>query len=95
MDEEGLMLLAVDAGAEDFFTQDGGYEIITPPEAFPAVFDVLESAKIPMVSAEVTLLPQVTTALTNPDDIKKMKKMLDLLEEEDDVQQVYHNWEDE
>lgn len=94
-DEESLMLLTVDAGAEDFITQEEGYEIITPPESFSLVREAVESAKIPMVSAEVTMLPQMTTALTDPEDIKKMRKLLDLLDDEDDVQDVYHNWENE
>jgi transcriptional/translational regulatory protein YebC/TACO1 len=59
------------------------------------VREAVENAKIEMVSADITMLPQVTAALTDPEDIKKMRKLLDLLDEEDDVQSVYHNWENE
>jgi YebC/PmpR family DNA-binding regulatory protein len=92
-DEESLMLLTADAGAEDFIVQDGGYEILTSPDGFSAVRDAIENAGIPMVSAEVTMLPQTTVTLTTPEELKHMNKMLDLLDEEDDVQNVYHNWE--
>ncbi|MCL1843977.1 MAG: YebC/PmpR family DNA-binding transcriptional regulator [Defluviitaleaceae bacterium] len=93
LSEEELMLLTADAGAEDFFTQDGGYEILTSPEGFSGLREALEAAKIPMVSAEITMLPQTYTSLTSPEDLKHMNKMLDLLDEDDDVQNVYHNWE--
>jgi YebC/PmpR family DNA-binding regulatory protein len=92
-DEETLMLLTADAGAEDFIAQEGGYEILTSPENFSVVRESLENKNIPMVSAEVTLLPQTTVSLSTPEDLKHMNKMLDLLDDEDDVQNVYHNWE--
>ena len=91
--EEDLMLLALDAGADDFIVQEEGYEIITSPEEFPAVRDALESESIPMVSAEVVMLPQTITTLEEPEDIKKMQKLLDLLDDDEDVQEVYHNGE--
>ncbi len=94
-DEETLMLLTADAGAEDFVAEDEGYEITTPPESFSTVRDAVEAAGIPMVSAEVTMLPQTTAKLDDPEDVKKMRKLLDLLDDEDDVQDVYHNWEGE
>jgi len=96
VDEDELMLLALDAGAEDFVAQEEGYEITTTPEAFSQVREAVEQAGIPMLNAEVTLLPHTTTTLTDPLDIKKMRKLLDLLDEEDDVQDVYHNgeWEE-
>lgn len=91
IDEESLMMLALEAGADDFLAEDEGYEIITQEESFFAVHEALEKAKIPMVSAEVTMIPQTYTELSDPEDIKKMTKLLDLLEEDDDVQNVYHN----
>ena len=94
-DEDDLMLLTADAGAEDFITQDEGFEIITAPEAFSQVREAVELAKIPTVSAEITMIPQVYASLSDPEDIKKMRKLLDLLDDEDDVQDVYHNWENE
>jgi len=95
VDEDELTLLALDAGASDFTAEEEGYSIITAPDAFSAVREALESAGVEMVSAEVTMIPQTYTALTDPEDIKKMNKLLDLLDEEDDVQEVYHNWENE
>ena len=93
MGEEDLMLLTADAGADDFITQEGGYEVLTPPDGFSAVREALEQANIPMVSAEITMLPQTYTVLSTPEELKHMNKLLDLLDDEDDVQDVYHNWE--
>jgi YebC/PmpR family DNA-binding regulatory protein len=93
VDEDELMDSALEAGASDFVTSDEGYEILTEPEDFSAVREALEALKVPMVSAEVTKIPQTETTLTNPDDVKKMNKLLDLLDDEDDVQNVWHNWE--
>jgi len=91
--EEDLMLLTADAGADDFITQDGGYEIHTSVTDFSAVRQAIEDANIPMVSAEVIMLPQTWVNLTTPEELKQMNKMLDLLDEDDDVQNVYHNWD--
>ena len=93
--EDELMLLALDAGASDFTAEEEGYEILTAPDDCSKVREALEAAGIPMISAEVTMLPQTWTALHTPDEIKKMRKILDLLDEDDDVQNVYHNWENE
>ncbi|MCL2839476.1 MAG: YebC/PmpR family DNA-binding transcriptional regulator [Defluviitaleaceae bacterium] len=93
MDEESLMLLTVDAGADDFIVQDGGYEVLTAVDGFSVVREALESANIPMISAEVTMLPQTYSTLTTSEELKSMNKLLDLLDDEDDVQNVYHNWE--
>ena len=93
MDEESLMLLTADAGADDFVAQDGGYEILTSVAGFSAVREALEAAGVPMISAEITMLPQTYSALSTPEDLKSMNKLLDLLDDEDDVQNVYHNWE--
>jgi len=92
-EEDELMLLSVEAGAEDFVVQEEGFEITTSPEAFSQVREAIEEAGIDMVSAEVTMLPQTVTTLTDPEDIKKMRKLMDLLDDEDDVQDVYHNGE--
>jgi len=91
--EDDLMLLTADAGADDFIVQDGGYEILTPVDGFSAVREALEAANVPMVSAEVTMLPQTYSTLSTPEELKGMNKLLDLLDDEDDVQNVYHNWE--
>ncbi len=94
MDEDELMMMAIEAGAEDFAVEDDCYEITTSPEDFSAVREALEANNIPMASAEVTKIPQTYTTLTNEEDIKKMNKLLDMLDDDDDVQNVYHNMEE-
>lgn len=94
MKGDDLMLLALDAGAEDFNEEDDSFEILTEPDTFGAVTDELEKAGIPMVQAEVTMIPQTYVQLSDEQDIKNMQKILDLLEEDDDVQEVYHNWDE-
>ena len=84
--------LALDAGAEDFTEDEESYEILTDPESFSDVRLKLEEAGIEMASAEVTMIPQTYVELTKEEDIKNIQKTLDLLEEDDDVQDVYHNW---
>ncbi|MCL2527422.1 MAG: YebC/PmpR family DNA-binding transcriptional regulator [Defluviitaleaceae bacterium] len=95
VDEEELMLLTADAGADDFIVQEEGYEIHTSVTDFSAVRQAVEDAGIAMVSAEVTMLPQTWVNLTTPEELKQMGKMLDILDEDDDVQSVHHNWEEE
>ncbi len=94
MDADELMMLALDAGAEDFADEEDSYEIITTPDDFTAVREALEKENISMASAEVTMIPQNYVELTNEDDIKKMNRILDMLDEDDDVQSVYHNWDE-
>jgi len=93
VDEDELMMTALDAGARDFAAHDEGFEIITDPTDFSAVREAVEGAGFPILSAEITMLPKLTATLQDPEDVKKMNKILDLLEEDDDVQDVYHNWE--
>ena len=85
---DDLMMLALDAGAEDFSEEDDSYEIITLPDDFSAVREAIEAEKIPMASAEVTMLPQTYVTLTDENDIKQLQRTLDLLDEDDDVQDV-------
>lgn len=94
MEADDLMMLALDAGAEDFADEEDSYEVITEPDDFSAVREALEAKNIPMASAEVTMIPQNYVELTSEDDIKKMNRILDLLDEDDDVQNVYHNWDE-
>ena len=94
MDEEELMMAALDAGAEDFAAEEDSYEITTAPDDFSAVPETLEAAGIPMASAEVTMIPQTYTELTDEEDIKKMNKLLEMLDDDDDVQNTYHNWDE-
>ncbi|MBE5967730.1 MAG: YebC/PmpR family DNA-binding transcriptional regulator [Lachnospiraceae bacterium] len=91
---DDLMMLALDAGAEDFAEEDDSFEILTEPETFSSVRENLEKAGIPMAQAEVTMLPQTWVELSEEQDIKNMQKILDLLDEDDDVQEVYHNWDE-
>jgi YebC/PmpR family DNA-binding regulatory protein len=94
MDADELMMIALDAGAEDFSDEEESYEIITAPEDFSAVLEALEAAKVPMLEADVTMIPQTWVELTDETDIKNINKTLDLLDEDDDVQNVYHNWDE-
>lgn len=91
-DADELMMLALDAGADDFNEEEDCYEILTSPEEFDAVNQALADAGVTFASAEVTMIPQTTVDLTSEDDIKKMNRILGLLDEDDDVQNVYHNW---
>lgn len=94
MDADELMMLALDAGAEDFTESDDSFEILTAPEEFSAVRLKLEEEGISMADAEVMMIPQTYVELTSEDDIKNIQKTLDLLDEDDDVQDVYHNWDE-
>ena len=94
MEADDLMMLALDAGAEDFSEEDDSFEILTAPEDLTAVREALEKEGIAMAEAEVTMLPQTYTALSDENDIKFLNRTLDLLDDDDDVQAVYHNWEE-
>ena len=94
MEADDLMMAALDAGAEDFAEEEDSFEILTDPDAFSEVREALEAQGIPMVSAEVTMIPQTWVTLEKDEDIKNIQKTLDLLEEDDDVQEVYHNWDE-
>ena len=94
MDADDLMKMALDAGAEDFSEEEDSFEVITAPDDFSAVREALEAENIPMASAEVTMIPQTYVSLTDEKDITNIQRILDLLDEDDDVQEVYHNWEE-
>ena len=94
MEADDIMMLALDAGAEDFSEEEDSYEIITSPDDFSAVREALEKEKLPMASAEVTMIPQNYVTLTDENDIRQLQRTLDLLDEDDDVQDVYHNWDE-
>ena len=94
MDADDLMMMALDAGAEDFSEEEDCFEIITDPDDFSAVREALEKENIPMAEAEVTMIPQTYVELTDEKDIKNLQKTLDLLDEDDDVQYVYHTWDE-
>ena len=91
-DADELMMLALDAGADDFNEEDDCYEILTSPEEFDAVNQALADAGVTFASAEVTMIPQNYVDLTSDNDVKLMNRILDMLDDDDDVQEVYHNW---
>lgn len=90
-DADEFMMTALDAGAEDFNEEDDSYEILTAPDDFSQVREALEQAEVPMAQAEVTMIPQTYVELTDENDLKMFNRILDLLDEDDDVQAVYHN----
>ena len=94
MEADDLMMTALDAGAEDFSEEEDSYEIYTAPEDWEAVNNALNEAGVSMVSSEVTMIPQNWVELTDETAIKNLQRTLDLLEEDDDVQAVYHNWDE-
>lgn len=92
VDEDEMMILALEAGAEDFMEEDEYYEILTSPSDFSKVCDELEKAGLEFASSEVTMLPATYTELTDPESIEKMEKLIERLEDQDDVQNIWHNW---
>ena len=90
-DEDEMMMMALDAGAEDVKVDDDVYEIYTAPNDFSTVRENLEKQGMTFLSADVQKIPQNTVAVSDPDTVLKIQKMLDLLEENDDVQNVFHN----
>ena len=94
MDADDLMMMALDAGAEDFAEEEDSFEILTDPDEFGTVREALEKEGIAMASAEVTMIPQNYVTLTDENDIKFLNRTLDLLDDDDDVQAVYHNWDE-
>ena len=94
MDADDLMMMALDAGAEDFSEEEDSFEILTAPDDFSKVRETLEKEGIPMAEAEITMIPQNYVTLSDENDIKFLNRTLDLLDEDDDVQAVYHNWDE-
>ena len=94
MDADDLMMLALDAGADDFSEEEDSFEVLTAPESFSVVREALEKEGIPMASAEVTMLPQTYVTLTGDADLTNIQRILDFLDEDDDVQEVFHNWDE-
>ncbi|MBQ7036738.1 MAG: YebC/PmpR family DNA-binding transcriptional regulator [Clostridia bacterium] len=90
-DEETLMMEALDAGADDFSAEDDFFEIVTAPENFGAVREAIENGGYKIASAEIMRLPQTTVTLSAEEDLKNMNKLIEMLEDNDDVQNVYHN----
>ena len=93
-DEETVMDAALEAGAEDFNFEDGDvFEISTDPNELGKVRDALEAKGYSFLSAEVAYVPSTLTSLTDEEAITKMEKLIDMLEENDDVQNIWHNWD--
>ena len=95
LDEDTVMMDALDAGADDMQAEDEVFEVYTDPDAFAAVTEALETKGYTFLEAGVQMVPQNYIKLENEEDIKNMEKMIDLLEEDDDVQNVWHNWDNE
>ncbi len=94
LDEDAVMEAALEAGADDFEADGPVFQVTTAPDSVSAVAEVL-GEKYKLLSAQAEMVPQTYIALTDETDIKNMRKMLDLFEDNDDVQNVYHNWENE
>ena len=94
LDEEEVMMDALDAGAADFVAEDTYFEIQTEPDDFSAVRTALEEKGYTFASAQVENVPQTTVKLEKEEDIINMNKLIDALEDNDDVQNIYHNWEE-
>ena len=95
LDEDTVMMQALDAGAEDFLADEETFEIYTAPDDFSAVREALEKLGYEFVEAQVEMVPQNYITLEKEEDMAQMRKLLDGLEDNDDVQAVWHNWENE
>ena len=94
LDEETVMMQALEAGAADFQVDENIFEIYTDPDDFDTVKDALKAEGLEFLEAEIQMVPQTYTTLTSEDDIKNMEKMLEVMEANDDIQDVWHNWEE-
>ena len=94
MDADELMMIALDAGAEDFEEEEDAFTVYTSPDDFSTVREALERAGIPMASANVSMIPQTYVELSSEDAVKDLNRILDMLDDDDDVQEVYHNWDE-
>ena len=93
LDEDTMLMDALDAGADDMQSEEEAFEIYTDPDAFNAVHDALEQKGYTFLSAQVEMVPQNYVKLESEEDVKNMEKLIDMLEDNDDVQNVYHNWD--
>ncbi|MBQ1312151.1 MAG: YebC/PmpR family DNA-binding transcriptional regulator [Blautia sp.] len=94
LDADELMMAALDAGAEDFSEEDDAYEILTAPDDFSVVREAVEKTGAPIVEAQVAMIPQTYVELTDEKAIKDMQRILDCLDDDDDVTDVWHNWDE-
>ena len=93
-DEDAVMMDALDSGADDFTAEEGIYEVLTAPENFSVVREELENRGYSFLTAEIQMIPQTSVELTDEEDLKNMNKLIDMLDDNDDVQNVYHNWDE-
>ena len=91
--EDDVMMDAMDAGADDFEAEDDCFTIYTQPDDFNAVADAMTKKGYAFASAQTEMVPSEYKKLDNPDDVANMEKMLDIFEDDDDVQNVWHNWD--
>ena len=94
LEADDLMMIALDAGADDLQEEEDSFEILTSEGDFEAVCQALKAEGIPTVSAEVTMIPQNYVSVTDEKSVKGIRRILDILDDDDDVQNVYHNWEE-
>ena len=92
-EEDDVMMDAMDCGADDFEAEEDCFTVYTTPDDFNAVADALTAKGYSFVSAQIEMVPGEYKKLDNPDDAANMEKMLDLFEDDDDVQNVWHNWD--
>ncbi len=95
LNEDTVLSDVLEAGADDLVTDESVFEVYTSAESFNGVSDAMEKKQYKFLSAQLEMVPQNYIKLTDPDDIKNMEKMLELMEDNDDVQNVWHNWEQE
>ena len=94
-DEDNVMMDALDAGASDFEAEEGCFTVYTEPDSFAAVLSAMEEKGYSFLSAKVEMVPQNYVSVTDEKDIQNLEKLIDALEDNDDVQNVWHNWEQE
>jgi transcriptional/translational regulatory protein YebC/TACO1 len=95
LDEDTVMMEALDAGAEDFSADDGIFEVYTSTDSFDEVREKLKEMGYEFMEAQVQMVPQNYMTISGEDNLKNMQKMLEVMEENDDIQNVWHNWEQE
>jgi YebC/PmpR family DNA-binding regulatory protein len=95
LDEDQVMMDAVESGADEFVAEDEAFEVYTQPDDFSTVRDALETLGYSFISAQVEMVPQNYVKLTSEEDIKNMNKLVEMLEDNDDVQEIWHNWDEE
>ena len=95
LDEDTVMMDALDAGAADFQPEENCFTVYTDPADFNAVAKALEDKGYQFESAQIEMVPQTYQKLEKPEDIANMEKMLDIFEDDDDVQNVWHNWDED